>query len=57
MEILPKIAKNLEHGNSAAVRNLLRKALSMNIASESILNSGLIKGMENGSGRKKIQGK
>jgi len=46
MAILPKIAKNLEHGNSPAVRDLMRKALSMNIAPERILNSGLIKGME-----------
>jgi 5-methyltetrahydrofolate--homocysteine methyltransferase len=46
MEILSEIAKNLEHGDSAAVKELLRKALSMNIAPESILNSGLIKGME-----------
>lgn len=46
MEILNEIAKNLEHGDSAAVKELLRKALSMNIAPESILNSGLVKGME-----------
>ena len=46
MEILSAIAKNLEHGDSAAVKELLRKALSMKIAPESILNSGLIKGME-----------
>jgi len=46
MEILSAIAKNLEHGDSAAVKELLRKALSMDITPESILNSGLIKGME-----------
>ena len=46
MEILSAIAKNLEHGDSTAVKTLLRKALSMNIAPNSILNSGLIKGME-----------
>jgi 5-methyltetrahydrofolate--homocysteine methyltransferase len=46
MEILSEIALNLEHGDSAAVKELLRKALSMNIAPENILNSGLIKGME-----------
>lgn len=46
MEILTAIAKNLEQGDSAAVKELLRKALSMKIAPESILNSGLIKGME-----------
>jgi 5-methyltetrahydrofolate--homocysteine methyltransferase len=46
MEILFEIAKNLEHGDSAGVKELLRKALSMNIAPESILNLGLIKGMD-----------
>lgn len=46
MEILTAIAKNLEQGDSAAVKELLRKALSMKIAPESILNFGLIKGME-----------
>lgn len=46
MEILLEISKNLEHGDSAAVKELLRKALSMNIAPETILNMGLIKGME-----------
>ncbi len=46
MEILTEISKNLELGDSTAVKELLRKALSMNIAPESILNSGLIKGME-----------
>ncbi len=46
MEILSEIAKNLEHGDSVAVKELLRKALSRNIAPERILNSGLIKGME-----------
>lgn len=46
MEILLEISKNLEHGDSAAVKEFLRKALSMNIAPETILNMGLIKGME-----------
>ncbi len=46
MDILSTIAKNLEHGDSTAVKTLLKKALSMNIAPESILHSGLIKGME-----------
>jgi 5-methyltetrahydrofolate--homocysteine methyltransferase len=46
MEILSEISKNLEIGDSAAVKELLRKALSMNISPESILNSGLTKGME-----------
>jgi len=46
MEILSEISKNLELGDSTAVKELLRKALAMNITPESILNSGLIKGME-----------
>jgi 5-methyltetrahydrofolate--homocysteine methyltransferase len=46
MEILSEIVKNLEQGDSATVKTLLRKALSRNIAPEVILNSGLIKGME-----------
>ena len=46
MEILSEISKNLEIGDSTAVKELLRKALSMNITPESILNYGLIKGME-----------
>jgi len=46
MEILSEISKNLELGDSTAVKELLRKALSMNITPENILNSGLIKGME-----------
>lgn len=46
MEILSEIAKNLEQGDSAAVKTLLRKALSRNIEPEIILNSGLIKGMD-----------
>jgi len=46
MEILTEISKNLELGDSTAVKELLRKALSMNITPENILNFGLIKGME-----------
>jgi len=46
MKILSEISKNLELGDSTAVKELVRKALSMNITPESILNSGLIKGME-----------
>lgn len=46
MEILSEISKNLQLGDSTAVKELLRKALSINIAAETILNSGLIKGME-----------
>jgi 5-methyltetrahydrofolate--homocysteine methyltransferase len=46
MEILTDIAKSVEIGDSAAAKELLRKALSMNITPERILNSGLIKGMD-----------
>ena len=46
MEILSAIAKNLEHGDSSAVKELLREALAMNIPPDIILNSGLIKGMD-----------
>jgi len=46
MKILSEISKTVELGDSTAVKELLRKALSMNITPESILNSGLIKGME-----------
>jgi 5-methyltetrahydrofolate--homocysteine methyltransferase len=46
MDILSQIAKNVESGDSASVKELLREALSMNIAPENILRSGLIKGME-----------
>ena len=46
MQILSAIAKNLEHGDSARVKKLLREALSLKISPEIILNAGLIKGME-----------
>jgi len=46
MEILSEISKNVEIGDSTAVKELLRKALSMNITPDCILNYGLIKGME-----------
>jgi 5-methyltetrahydrofolate--homocysteine methyltransferase len=46
IQILSAIAKNLEHGDSAKVKGLLREALSMKISPEIILNAGLIKGME-----------
>jgi len=46
MKILIEIAKNLEHGDSAAVKELLRKALLMDVSPEDILKKGLIKGME-----------
>ena len=46
MEILKDIAKTLENGDSAAVKELLREALALDISPETILNKGLIKGME-----------
>jgi 5-methyltetrahydrofolate--homocysteine methyltransferase len=46
MEILKDIAKTLENGDSTAVKELLREALAMDISPETILNKGLIKGME-----------
>lgn len=46
MEILRDIARTLEDGDSSAVKELLREALALDIPPESILNKGLIKGME-----------
>jgi 5-methyltetrahydrofolate--homocysteine methyltransferase len=46
MEILKDIAKTLENGDSTAVKELLREALALDISPETILNKGLIKGME-----------
>ena len=46
MEILKDIAKTLENGDSTAVKELLREALALDISPETILNMGLIKGME-----------
>jgi 5-methyltetrahydrofolate--homocysteine methyltransferase len=46
MDILSELSKNLEHGDSTAVKELLKKALSMKISPEDILNLGLIKGMD-----------
>ncbi|MCK4931247.1 MAG: B12-binding domain-containing protein [Candidatus Aminicenantes bacterium] len=47
MEILKDIARTLENGDSAGVKELLREALSLDIPPpEVILNTGLIKGME-----------
>ena len=46
MKILKEIALNLEKGDSSAVKELTRQALSMSIAAEDILNGGLIKGMD-----------
>ena len=46
MEILKDIARTLENGDSTAVKELLREALALGIPPETILNNGLIKGME-----------
>jgi hypothetical protein len=46
MKILVEIAKNLDPEDSAAVKELLRIALSMDINLEYILKKEFIKGME-----------
>jgi 5-methyltetrahydrofolate--homocysteine methyltransferase len=46
MEILKDIARNLENGDSTTVKELLREALALEIPPETILNKGLVKGME-----------
>jgi len=46
MKILVEIAKNLDPEDSAAVEELSRRALSMDISLENILKKGFIKGME-----------
>ena len=46
MKILKEIANNVEKGDSATVKELVKKALSQKIETEEILNSGLVKGMD-----------
>ena len=46
MEILTEVAANVEKGDSASVKESVRKAISQNISAEEILKNGLIKGME-----------
>ena len=46
MKILKDIAANVEKGDSAAVKELTKTALSQKITAEEILNDGLVKGME-----------
>ena len=46
MQVLREISENVERGNSAAVKELINKALSDRIPVEEILNKGLIKGMD-----------
>ena len=46
MEILKEVATNVERGDSASVKESVRKAISQNLTAEEILKEGLIKGME-----------
>ena len=46
MKILKDIAVNVEKGDSAAVKELVKAALSQKNAPEEILNNGLVKGMD-----------
>jgi len=46
MKILKEIANNVEKGDSATVKELVKTALSQKIEAEEILNSGLVKGMD-----------
>lgn len=46
VEILIEVATNVERGDSASVKESVRKAISQNLAAEIILKDGLIKGME-----------
>lgn len=46
MKILKDITANVEKGDSAAVKELTKTALSQKIAAEEILNDGLVKGMD-----------
>jgi len=46
VKILKEIALNIERGDSSAVKELARQALSLSLAAEDILEGGLIKGMD-----------
>lgn len=46
MEILTELAAHVEKGDSASVKESVRKAISQNISAEEILKNGLIKAME-----------
>lgn len=46
VEILRKLAIELEKGDSSSVKELTRKALELRISPENILNMSLIKGMD-----------
>lgn len=46
MEILSKLASDLERGDSSSVKELTRRALEQGIGPEDILNKSLIRGMD-----------
>jgi len=46
MSILKEIAADVEKGDSSAVKESCRRALSLSLTGEEILNQGLVKGME-----------
>jgi 5-methyltetrahydrofolate--homocysteine methyltransferase len=46
MEILTEVATNVEKGDSASVKESVKKAISQDLLAEEILKKGLIKGME-----------
>ncbi len=46
MKILKEITVKVEKGDSATVKELIKKALSQKISAEQILNDGLVKGMD-----------
>lgn len=46
MSILKEIAANVEKGDSSAVKESCRQALSLSFTADDILNQGLVKGME-----------
>jgi 5-methyltetrahydrofolate--homocysteine methyltransferase len=45
LELLKKISLSIENGDSSAVKELVKKALELNLSPEDILNNALIKGM------------
>ncbi len=46
MHILSDIAANLERGDSATLKELIRSALTQKIEADEILNEGLVKSMD-----------
>jgi 5-methyltetrahydrofolate--homocysteine methyltransferase len=45
LELLKKISLSIENGDSSTVKELVKKALELNLSPEDILNNALIKGM------------